>query len=165
MSKDQLAELVLDLYSAKKEIKDYLEFFLNPDVEKLYEKFKSSIDKELRRSKYGRSKARISKLKSICKDMASYSPGFETMVHGYIYIIRQMVYYERYLTFPSVLAAGLQFFVHQLVSLGNDEIMLDSVVSALDLIISDDSLGRQYYRRQLKETLNSELEELRSRIK
>ena len=35
MEAPQLREMILEAYSARKEIKEYFEFFLNPDIEHL----------------------------------------------------------------------------------------------------------------------------------
>ena len=37
LERHQLEQMVLDAYAARKETKEYFEFFLNPDVEKLTE--------------------------------------------------------------------------------------------------------------------------------
>lgn len=77
MSKEQLTELILDMYSARPDAKAYFEFFLNPDVEKLFDKYAEKIDTEFRRNKYRRTKARISKVKAAVKEFASFNPGAE----------------------------------------------------------------------------------------
>ena len=51
MDADQLRELILDVYSARKEAKEYFEFFLDPDVDKLRDKLWTVIEKELNRTK------------------------------------------------------------------------------------------------------------------
>ncbi len=49
MNAEQIAELVLDLYSARPEAKEYLEFYISPNIDKKLEKAKAAIDKELLR--------------------------------------------------------------------------------------------------------------------
>lgn len=68
----QLRELILDVYSARKEAKDYFEFFLNPDVTKLTEKTEAAIRKELNRTKRGRLCARFSKINAWLKEYESF---------------------------------------------------------------------------------------------
>lgn len=60
MSREQLEQIILDAYDAKREIKDYFEFFLNPDVNKLLDKQLAIVAKELSRVKWGTSRARVS---------------------------------------------------------------------------------------------------------
>lgn len=80
LDKDQLIQLVLDAYSARKEIKQYLDFFTNPDVDSLYEKYTNAIQKEMIRGKYRRSTARLSKVKTWIKEFASFGIDPETVV-------------------------------------------------------------------------------------
>lgn len=46
LTRNQLEQMILDAYDAKKEIKEYFDFYVNPDVEKLTEKFKVAISRE-----------------------------------------------------------------------------------------------------------------------
>ena len=39
LERHQLEQMILDAYAARKEIKEYFDFFLNPDVDKLIEKY------------------------------------------------------------------------------------------------------------------------------
>ena len=41
LTRNQLEQMILDAYDAKKEIKEYFDFYVNPDVEKLTEKIQS----------------------------------------------------------------------------------------------------------------------------
>ena len=49
LSKDEIIEVVARAYSARKEFRDYFEFFLNPDADKLYEKYRDAILREIGR--------------------------------------------------------------------------------------------------------------------
>lgn len=53
LEKEQLVEMMVDLYSRRKDFKEYFEFFLNPDVKKLTAKYHDLISKELARVKRG----------------------------------------------------------------------------------------------------------------
>lgn len=62
--KDSLEDLVCSIYGKNKLIKEYLEFFLNPDEEKLLEKYQMIVadymnPKRGRRAKIGKAKAAI----------------------------------------------------------------------------------------------------------
>lgn len=81
MTPEQKDNLILELYSARKEAKAYLEFFLNPDIDKLFDETMSAIAKELiRRGKYGYSKPHITKIRRIIKDFAALKPGDEYVI-------------------------------------------------------------------------------------
>ncbi len=63
MSKEQIIEVVLDIYSSRKDAKEYFDFFLNPDVEKLLDRYRNLAVKEFSRNKRRWSKARITVIK------------------------------------------------------------------------------------------------------
>lgn len=46
MSKDAIIEMVLELYSARKEAKEYLDFYVGPDEKGKLEEYKSIIHEE-----------------------------------------------------------------------------------------------------------------------
>lgn len=72
MSHEQLEQIILDAYDARKDTKEYFEFFLNPDAEKLRDKYFEAFAKELRRVKWGMSKARVSVFKKGIKEYESF---------------------------------------------------------------------------------------------
>lgn len=74
----QLRELILDIYSARKEAKEYLEFFLNPDVAKLTEKYQKAIDKEMNRVHKRLVSPRITRIKKMLKEFDSFGTGAES---------------------------------------------------------------------------------------
>ncbi len=46
MSSAEITQIVLDLYDARKEAKEYLEYWLNPDAEKELEKCKKAVERQ-----------------------------------------------------------------------------------------------------------------------
>jgi hypothetical protein len=88
---EQLVEIILQAYDARKEFKEYFEFFANPDVNSLTEKFYALVDKEFRRTKWGYSKARVTKLREYVCEYMSVQPGYEDVIGFYFYILRNMV--------------------------------------------------------------------------
>lgn len=77
LDKSQLCELIIDLYDARKEARDYLDFFANPDIEKRMEKARTNITKEFARSSRGRNKTRITRINKYIKDIATLKAGTE----------------------------------------------------------------------------------------
>lgn len=75
MTAEDLAALVLELYGARKEAKEYLEFFINPDIDVKQEEAKQEIAKELGRVHRHSYSPRMSRIKASVKKFASYSPG------------------------------------------------------------------------------------------
>ncbi|MCM1292130.1 MAG: DUF6155 family protein [Bacteroides sp.] len=87
MTAGQIGELVLELYQARPQAREYLDFFLNPDIDAKLEKAKTLISREALRASRGRSKMRISRLKQAIKDIASLNPGDEPVCEIMTYTI------------------------------------------------------------------------------
>ena len=64
LDRDQLAEMIVELYEARKEAREYLEYFVSPDENAMLEKYKSVIQKEFFPAK-SRPRARTSVCNSI----------------------------------------------------------------------------------------------------
>lgn len=95
MSSDQLIEVILDAYGARKEIKAYFDFFINPDVAKLKEKYFNAIQKELKRSKHGYCKARVSSINKLFKEFESFAPGNDAIADMYTLTISYVMRLDR----------------------------------------------------------------------
>lgn len=76
--------MILDIYSLRKDAKEYFEYYLNPDVEKLYKKYEEIIFKELKRVKrrawHKECAARPSVIKKAIKEFDSFGSGKEWTV-------------------------------------------------------------------------------------
>lgn len=77
MTAPQIAELVLDLYTARSEAKEYLDFFVSPDIDKQLDKARAAIVKECTRISRGRNRARSTRIRRHIRDIASLNPGEE----------------------------------------------------------------------------------------
>ncbi len=81
MSAEELTDLVLEVYQARKEAKEYLEFYLNPDIDAKLSKVKETVTKELTRVSRRKYAPRISNIKAAVKLFRSYGPD-EEMICG-----------------------------------------------------------------------------------
>lgn len=79
MTAGEIAELVVSLYEARPEAKEYIDFFLNPDIDKKLDKARVQIKKELWRTARGRNRTRISHIRRVIKNISSLSPGAEAV--------------------------------------------------------------------------------------
>lgn len=78
MTPEQMAELVLDLYSARPEAKEYLDFFLDPDIDRLVDKTTADIVKEVnRKGRRGYCKPRITLIRGMIKKVDTLGAGKE----------------------------------------------------------------------------------------
>lgn len=84
LEKTEIIVTVLELYSSHKEVKEYFEYFLNPNEKEQFEKYKLIIDKEFKWAKY-EPKMRISVAKKAIADFARLKPSEsllgELMIH------------------------------------------------------------------------------------
>lgn len=72
MSREELINLLTELYDSRKEVKEYLEYWLDPDIEKATEKVRGEINKVyFLPSGKARSKGRISEVKKLIKDFSN----------------------------------------------------------------------------------------------
>ncbi|MCM1520348.1 MAG: DUF6155 family protein [Lachnoclostridium sp.] len=76
---EQLRGLILDIYSKYKDAKEFLDFFADPDIEKVSENYASQIDKEVYRVYHHFHAPRITRIKSIIKKYSNLEPGYEAM--------------------------------------------------------------------------------------
>lgn len=158
MDREQLVELLTEAYSARKEIKEYLDFFLNPDVEKLRAKYEISISKELdrvRRDRY--CKARISFIKSKIKEFASFQPGFQAEMDLIFHTVSYAIAVESMLHFPETLVRGIASLISRLVDLAVENYVLEETLANLKGLLSDTRAGSRYFRRYLKDQLEAYL--------
>ena len=154
LTKGQLQQLVLEAYTARKEIKEYFDSFLNPDPQALADKFKEAVAKELdRRKRGGISKARISVIKKLIKDFASYQPGFQHEIDFQLFIVAYGMIVEQSLYFPEKLIENLTSFIESALELAERNEVLEDTVGVVTRMTSDADHGTRTYRRYIKSAL------------
>lgn len=163
MNKEQLIELILEHYSARKDAKAFLDYYVNPDTDKLIDVCDKKLRKELARSKYGRSKARISVLKSIVKDLESYQPGYEVILDILYAIIYGLILVEYSYSISDSLAKGTIFMLERYLAIAESNYVLDKALDKMIKLLESDKIGHKYFRRQLMDSLNEYIN-TRSRI-
>ncbi len=111
LSREQLMQLVLDAYSARKDIKMYFEYFLNPDPEALFRKAVDAVRKECARQKWTFSKFRVSVLRKCIADFASYQPGDDYVQRLRLTVIAELLLLSSRLRTTDVQARAFAAFV------------------------------------------------------
>lgn len=131
LTPEQKDELILDLYSARKEAREYLDFFINPDIDNLLALTSGLIDREVRRKgKHGYNKPRITHIRKLIRDVASLNPGPE-------YVVRLMTG-----TIASVAsAAGNGFWYTDACAASFVRIMADAIREADNAAILEPTLA------------------------
>lgn len=87
MTAGQMAELITELYDNRKEARDFLEFYMKPDIVSRVNKARAAIAKEANRNSRNRNRARVSKLRGHIKDISSLNPGAEIVCEIMTYAI------------------------------------------------------------------------------
>lgn len=152
MTKEQLEQLVLEAYSARKEIRSYLEYFLAPDPDKLYEKAVAEIVKEAQRGKRGRSKARISVIRKTIADFASYQPGEEYVLRLRLAAIRELLVVSRRTRMSDTLIRGFVKLIDDCIKEADAAAMVTPALASLREL-SDSDLGSSAFRSLIHKAL------------
>lgn len=155
LERHQLEQMILDAYAAKKEIKEYFDFFLNPDIEKLTEKYKVAISKEFSRSKRGHSKARISTVKKLIKEFEGFQPGFDVEIDLLFYVINYALLTETTVYFSETLMKGIAALAQKMIEIADRNLVADKVLMNLTALLHDETGGSRYFRRYLRESIEA----------
>lgn len=132
----QLVEVILDAYAARKEIRDYFEYYLNPDVSKLMDKYLKIVIREFGKSKYRHSKARTSVVKKALKDFTSYSPGDDAEIKALQHTVDVMAAAEWKYNFSDSQWNLVNFIAHKLLEIADRGCRFDVTFAALSHIAS-----------------------------
>lgn len=159
LDRDQLVEVVLNAYSAHKEIKNYFEFFLDPDPKKLAEERIEFIAKEINRSKYGRCKARISVIRDAVKQAEAYGIDDENLFHVVYNTMRMLVGTERYYHFSESLSKGTIDLAAKYIEVAARMGIVESALTLIDGWTRE-NLGRDYFRKRILARANEAVREL-----
>ena len=80
LTKEQMIETVLEMYDNMKPVKEYLEFFLNPNEKEMFEKYRAVIVNEFYpKGKYFDPKTRFSVAKKAIADFRALKPSPELL--------------------------------------------------------------------------------------
>lgn len=150
-TKEQIIEVVLDLYASRKEVKEYFNFFLNPDSKKLFEKYQKAVDKEMAKSKWSRSKARISVIKKLIKEFDSFHPDIKYRYMLYQLIIRLALQYEGIYYFPDTLNNGICSIVRDYLALADRNDELDMALSFVESQLQYGMPGGRNFKRRISD--------------
>ncbi|MDE6854122.1 MAG: hypothetical protein K2J38_03600 [Muribaculaceae bacterium] len=161
---EQLVEVIMNAYGSSKEARDYFEFFLNPDPEQLLEKKLAILDKEMRRTKWGMSKARISIIRGLVKDFASYGVSAEHVLTLMLRIINTLITEYRYINYPETLLKGTQRLVRDCIEYAAANDLLSAALEQLNTMIRAD-IGTPNFRRTVAQVMTDAIEELGARLK
>lgn len=151
--KDQLVQLILDLYSARKDAKEYFEFFLNPDLGALTDKYRAEILKEFSRGKYSRSNARISRVRTLIRQYASFGIGAEPVIDLMVESLKTGLIVERSKYVTKTYINGMKKLAVDILKEGDRHAVFDRAHRLLS-----EALSGAYGYRGFVNALREELE-------
>ncbi|MCM1021843.1 MAG: DUF6155 family protein [Muribaculum sp.] len=73
LTKEQLAEVLMDVYTSRKEARAYLDYYINPNEKEALEKYRNVLIKEFLPEK-GRAKRRVSVCRRAIKEFMTLQP-------------------------------------------------------------------------------------------
>lgn len=162
MDRDQLVEVMLELYDARKEARDYLEYYANPDENKMLEKYKGVIHKEFFPQK-GRAKGRTSVCKKALKEFSTLHPSPRRIADLRLYLIESIYSYAvkmRSWVKESQEATALSIFEDTLQYLFTNDLTAD-FQRRIDNILLTAATLRGPLRTRIKEIYDFHLESTR----
>ena len=142
LDREQLVQLLLDVYDVQVLPKEYFEFFINPDMPKLYEKFRLGIEKELKRGKYNRSRTRVSYIKKAIKTFGCFGPEPETMSNLMAYSVLSMAMNERYYYMTDTQLRGIDALAVMMLDYGDKHGAFDYALGKLQRGLDSGALSR-----------------------
>lgn len=149
MTREQMVQVVMDAYSARKEIREYFDFFLDPDVDKLREKTLGRIDRELMRAKHGHSTARITQIRREIKNFAGYAPGAEHVRDIMMETLRHILVREKYVYYKEAFEKGTRKLIDDIVQYADAHALMDSTMAQLSEISRDPAMGTASFRTRM----------------
>lgn len=142
MSTAQLSEIILDAYDARPEFKEYFEFFLNPDVDKLNDKYSKIINKEFGRVHWGTSKARVTVLKKCVREFAAYNPGVDAVYNFMKDLLMKLAAVERLVNFTPAQMRYIQALATEMVKYGNANEMADRAINDAGTMLNHPNISK-----------------------
>ena len=154
LDQEQLVQVILDAYEGRAETKEYFEFFLNPDIDKLMGKFEARIGKELNRTKWGTSKARVTVLKRAVKDFIGLNPGVDAVMDMLFTTVRYIGILERHVNLTDAQERFAGSVLAQIVDLADKHQIVAETMPRIEKLL-DEELFSRYYRKMLGQSLES----------
>ena len=158
MSAEQLSALILDLYAARKEAKDYLDFFCDPDIEKRLEKASATIDKEMRRQSRGRSTTRISRIKAAVASITLLGAGAEADADIMLHVVEEACEMPSRAFVKESLQRSFAQMLEKLIVTANSAGMLSHYLPRVEQAI-DSMSSNFFFRNSFKQLMRQTLAE------
>ena len=142
MPREETAELLLKLYSARKEAKEFLDFFIDPDVGKISDKAQTAIKNEVWREVKHKAALRMTRIRKTVKWFDSFDPGIEEQLKLRLFAIDQICSRNKKTIFSDATARGVINLVTDTLRLADKNCMSAFVVD--DIVRDVKSMPESY---------------------
>ena len=96
MSKEEVINTVMELYDARKEARDYLDYYVNPNESNELEKFKKIVLKEFDDDISRDPQCRFSVCRKALSDFKKLAPSTETLAEAMVYYVERVCEFSFY---------------------------------------------------------------------
>ncbi len=153
LSREQIIDVMLTAYSSNKSVKEYFDFFTNPDVDKLYDRFARELIKEIIRGKYHQSTARISRIRKSIKSFESFNPGVERVRDLQLFAVEMLIEQEKVKNYSDTLINGTLKLLNDAIAFADKNLIFDSTMKQVDSIIAETTDRSRFFRSFLRNSL------------
>jgi len=152
MNSEQLQAIILDAYDARAEFKEYFEFFLKPDVNRLLEKHRAKLVKELNRTRWGHSKARVSVIKKAVKEFIGFRPGPEAILDMLLLTLHLLGSAERYIDMADTQIRYIKALAMQIVDFADNNEIASVALNRIGSMLQSGKYSN-YFNRTISESI------------
>ena len=96
LDKFQIIEMVMELYDARKEAREYLDYYINPNESSELEKFKKIVLKEFDDNVCRNPQCRFSVCRKALSDFKKLAPSTETLAEAMVYYVERVCEFSFY---------------------------------------------------------------------
>ena len=136
MSKEEVINIVMELYDARKEARDYLDYYVNPNENKELEKFKKIVLKEFDDDISRDPQCRFSVCRKALSDFKKLAPSTDTLAEAMVYYVERVCEFsfdagDLWEQYYDSAASNFRFMVKFLVKNDMLEAMMPRVVQIM----------------------------------
>ena len=145
LSREQIIDVLLTAYASNKAIKDYFDFFADPDIDRLYDRFVREMTKEIARGKYHQSTA--------IKDFEAFNPGPERVRDLRLQAVRMLIERESERNFSDTLINGTLKLLNDTIAYADRNLIFAGTMTEVDVIIRETSDRSKHFRAYLRRNI------------
>ena len=159
-TKEQLQEIILAAYDSSAKAKEYFEFFINPDANALMEKGLDIVQKELKRTKWGECKARISIIRKVIKEYAAFGVGAENHAKMVLTVLAMVIHKSTYYHLSEPLSKGMLGFASEYVTIAANNGFLEQAICNVGQVT--DEYARPRIAAEIHRQIDSTVQKLKT---